>query len=114
MNQPVRVHDVLLLAPALLRVVPHRHDPLSHARFEELCRRLIRLPVLAFRVRRLRRLGKKGHCQLHGDPYQAIEVYCFENYCPAKPKVAAGDVYNGGESKAREEAINLWNRRGTL
>ncbi len=59
-------------------------------------------------------LGKKGHCQLHGDPYQAIEVYCFENYCPAKPKVAAGDVYNGGEGKAREEAIALWNRRGTL
>jgi len=59
-------------------------------------------------------LGKKNYCQLHGDPYQGVRVFCVENYCPAKPAIQAGDVYNGGEWKAMDEAIVLWNRRGTL
>ena len=54
-HQPVRVDDVLLLAPALLRVVAHGDDAACHARFEQLRRRLVGLRVLALRLRRLRR-----------------------------------------------------------
>jgi len=59
-------------------------------------------------------LGKKGHCQLHGDPYQAVVVACRTSDCSAKPSVAAGDLYNGGEAKAKKEAIALWNRRPVI
>ena len=47
--------EVLLLAPALLRVVPHGDDAACDARFEQLGRRLVGLRVLALRLRRLRR-----------------------------------------------------------
>ena len=53
--------------------------------------------------------GTKGSCQLHGDPYQAMRVVCETRTCPARPQVQAGDIYNGGEPKARLEAITLWN-----
>lgn len=55
-------------------------------------------------------LAKKTFCQLHGEPSQAVKVYCYHD-CPARPSVESGDVFNGGEAKAREQAIAAWNRR---
>jgi len=57
-------------------------------------------------------LGKKGNCQLHGEPFQSVVIFCKKHECPAKPKVEGGDIYNGGEAKARIEVAKLWNRRG--
>jgi hypothetical protein len=54
-------------------------------------------------------LAKHHHCQLHGEPSQAVIVRCKTVLCPAKPCVAAGDIYNGGKEKARNEAIAKWN-----
>ena len=56
-------------------------------------------------------LGKRGSCQLHGEPYQAIVIRCKKHECPAKPRIEAGDIYNGGEGKAKNEAANIWNTR---
>lgn len=56
-------------------------------------------------------LGKRGNCQLHGEPFQAVVIRCKKHDCPAKPLVSAGDIYNGGEQKARGEAAKVWNRR---
>lgn len=58
--------------------------------------------------------GKKGHCSLHGDPFQPIIVRCAAAKCPAKPHVAGGDVFNGGEAGARAAAIARWNTRAPL
>jgi hypothetical protein len=57
------------------------------------------------------KLGKKGHCQLHGDPYQGVVIYCDNHECKIKCGVEAGDIYNGGETKAREEVKKIWNTR---
>lgn len=54
-------------------------------------------------------LGKKQYCQTHGDPSQEVIVRCPNRYHTVI--VGAGDVYNGGEAKAREEAIERWNTR---
>ena len=54
--------------------------------------------------------GKRGSCQLHGEPFQAVTIHCVVA-CPAKPMVSAGDIYNGGEHKARLEAAAIWNKR---
>lgn len=56
-------------------------------------------------------LGKTSHCSLHGDPFQSVRVYCDNNQCFANPRVEGGDVHNGGEPKARLEAIERWNVR---
>jgi len=56
-------------------------------------------------------LGKKGSCQLHGEPFQPVIVRCADHDCFANPKVQAGDIFNGGEVEARKTAINKWNRR---
>lgn len=56
-------------------------------------------------------LGKKGSCQLHGEPFQSVRVYCKNHDCAAKPNIFAGDIYNVGKDKAEDEAISLWNRR---
>lgn len=56
-------------------------------------------------------LGKKGSCQLHGEPFQAVTIYCKKHECPAKPLVSGGDIYNGGEAKARIEVAKMWNKR---
>lgn len=56
-------------------------------------------------------LGRKGYCQLHGDPYQPVIVSCSNRECAASACVSAGDIYNGGEPKARLEAIAIWNKR---
>jgi phage terminase large subunit GpA-like protein len=56
-------------------------------------------------------LAKKTYCQLHGEPAQAVRVYCYHSGCDARPSVSAGDVFNGGEVRARAEAIERWNRR---
>lgn len=55
-------------------------------------------------------LAKKIFCQLHGEPSQAVRVYCYHD-CPSRPSVEAGDTFNGGEAKARAVAIAAWNRR---
>lgn len=55
-------------------------------------------------------LAKKTFCQLHGEPSQAVRVYCYHD-CPSRPSVEAGDTFNGGEAKARAVAIAAWNRR---
>lgn len=55
--------------------------------------------------------AKITHCSLHGDPAQEIFVRCKKHECLARPKVSAGDVYNGGLEKARQEAIEKWNVR---
>lgn len=55
--------------------------------------------------------GKKGHCQLHGDPYQGIIIKCSNPYCFAREGASFGDIYNGGERKAKDEAIQKWNSR---
>lgn len=57
--------------------------------------------------------GKKGNCQLHGEPFQAVVVHCKKHECPAKPRISAGDIFNGGYEKAADEAISLWNRRAS-
>ena len=54
--------------------------------------------------------GKRGSCQLHGEPFQAILIVCKKRECAAKPKVEGGDIFNGGEQKAKLEAIDKWNR----
>lgn len=56
-------------------------------------------------------LGKRGNCQLHGEPYQSVIVHCKNTSCAARPSITAGDIYNGGKPKAEDEAIALWNRR---
>lgn len=61
-------------------------------------------------------LGKKHHCQLHGEPSQGIVIKCDWKDCPAKPSIEAGDIYNGiGDAiykdKATQEAISIWNTR---
>lgn len=56
-------------------------------------------------------LGKKGSCQLHGEPFQSVLVHCKKQECPAKPSIQAGDIYDGGKDKAEEEAVAKWNRR---
>ena len=58
-------------------------------------------------------LGKRGSCQMHGDPFQAVIVRCNNSRCPANPRVEAGDVYNGGEAQAKAKASEKWNERGT-
>lgn len=55
-------------------------------------------------------LDKVTYCQLHGDPSQSVRVYCYHE-CPSRPSVSAGDAYNGGEARARAEAIAAWNTR---
>ena len=55
--------------------------------------------------------AKLTHCSLHGDPAQEIIIRCNNNDCVAKPSVRAGDIYNGGEQKARNEAVEKWNVR---
>ena len=60
------------------------------------------------------REGKKGHCQLHGDPYQGIKVSCPNSGCAAWAGLEAGDIYNGGIDKAKDTAITAWNRRTDL
>jgi hypothetical protein len=64
-------------------------------------------------------LGKKTHCQLHGEPSQGFIVFCDWRDCVAKPKVEAGNIYNGigdeiYKKEAREEAIKAWNTRTPL
>ena len=55
--------------------------------------------------------GKRGSCQLHGEPFQGVVIRCAKHECPVKPKVQAGDIFNGGEEKAKQEAIQIWNTR---
>lgn len=61
-------------------------------------------------------LAKKTHCQLHGEPSQAILIYCDWKDCSAKPRIEAGNIYNGiGDvlyrDKETKEAIEVWNTR---
>ena len=56
-------------------------------------------------------LCKITRCQLHGDPSQAVRVHCFHKFCHARPSVLAGDIFNGGYDKAKNEAIAAWNTR---
>lgn len=56
-------------------------------------------------------LGKKRSCQLHGNPYQGIIIKCSNPYCIAKDGSEFGDVFDGGEQKARQEAVDKWNTR---
>lgn len=61
-------------------------------------------------------LGKKYHCQLHGEPSQGIVIKCDWKDCPAKPSIEGGNIYNGiGDAiykhEATQEAIKLWNTR---
>lgn len=55
--------------------------------------------------------GKKGHCQLHGEPFQAVRVACETSDCVANPAIEGGDIYNGGEPQARAQAVARWNTR---
>lgn len=55
--------------------------------------------------------GKLYHCQLHGEPSQAIVIRCKNNSCFARPSIQAGDIYNGGKNKAQLQAIKKWNTR---
>jgi hypothetical protein len=59
-------------------------------------------------------LGKKGHCSLHGEPFQPALIRCTTTDCPAKPQVQAGDVFNGGLAQATNEAIAKWNTRAPI
>lgn len=54
--------------------------------------------------------GKKTGCQMHGEPMQAATVSCRPD-CFGRPFVSAGDIYNGGKLKARQEAIKIWNEK---
>ena len=54
--------------------------------------------------------GKKSFCQLHGEPSQPMIVRCANTSC-CRPQWAAGDVFNGGEEKAKLEVIEKWNTR---
>ncbi len=56
-------------------------------------------------------LNKKEFCQLHGEPRQSFYIACVNPKCHAKPRVSAGDKFNGGESKAYQDAAALWNTR---
>jgi len=56
-------------------------------------------------------LGKKGHCQLHGDPFQPVIIQCKNGNCRIKPQVEGGDIFNGGEVRAHNEAAARWNTR---
>ena len=56
-------------------------------------------------------LGKKTGCQLHGEPMQGIVIECNFHGCPVRPRLQAGDIYNGGQDKAKQEATVLWNTR---
>ena len=53
--------------------------------------------------------AKKTSCQMHGEPMQDSLLSCENRDCPAKPSVRGGDIYNGGEHKARLEAVKKWN-----
>lgn len=55
--------------------------------------------------------GKKGSCQLRGEPYQSIIIKCEKDRCPVKPKVEAGDIYCGGYEQAKRAAVAKWNTR---
>lgn len=54
-------------------------------------------------------LTKKTGCQLHGDPIQNATLFCNNSQCHAKPCVFGGNIFNGGEYKARLEAVKKWN-----
>ena len=56
-------------------------------------------------------LGKRGTCQLHGEPFQSVIIHCKKHECPAKPSISAGDIYNGGKAQAENDAIKKWNKR---
>lgn len=56
-------------------------------------------------------LGKRFGCQLHGESSQAVTIRCQNKECPAKPCVSGGDIFNGGEEKARIEVAQKWNNR---
>ena len=64
-------------------------------------------------------LGKLGHCQLHGEPSQEVEIYCNSSRCPARPIVSDGDIYNVAKGtsdstaykQAALEALEKWNTR---
>lgn len=56
-------------------------------------------------------LGKRGSCQLHGEPFQSVLIRCAKYECPCKPKCEAGDIFNGGKELAEKEAIAKWNNR---
>lgn len=43
-------------------------------------------------------LGKQGSCQLHGETFQAVIAHCKKHECHAKPRVQAGDIYNGASN----------------
>ena len=53
-------------------------------------------------------LGKKSHCQLHGEPMQSVIIECRKCY---QAKTCGGDVYNGGEQKAKFDVAEKWNTR---
>jgi hypothetical protein len=55
--------------------------------------------------------GKRGSCQLHGEPFQSVVIRCKKQECPAKPLIQAGDIFNGGYEKAKAEAVAIWNTR---
>lgn len=55
--------------------------------------------------------GKRGSCQLHGEPFQPIIIRCKKHECHAKPSISWGDIYNGGRLKAIQEAAQKWNKR---
>ena len=55
--------------------------------------------------------GKRGNCQLHGEPFQPIVIRCHCRSCPARPAISAGDIYNGGRDKAILEAAKVWATR---
>jgi hypothetical protein len=55
-------------------------------------------------------LGKKGSCQLHGEPMQSVTLACRMG-CRVRPSVSGGDIFNGGESQARNEVARIWNTR---
>lgn len=55
-------------------------------------------------------LGKTGHCQLHGDPFQYAIVKCNNKSCLVKPSIQGiEDVYNVGKEKAFSSAAKNWN-----
>jgi hypothetical protein len=56
-------------------------------------------------------MGQKGHCQLHGEPFQPVTIKCSNGYCIASGGVSVGDVYNGGHQAANDKARKKWNQR---
>lgn len=69
------------------------------------------LPCPFCGARPIIREGKKGYCQLHGEPNQGIKVFCPTSGCGAAAGVEAGDIYDNGVDKAKSEAVASWNRR---